>query len=416
MKDILIKYKIVFVFIIFIALAFIAGIASGQYFNNGKTFDFSKFNIINNTQASTSEPIDMEPFWRVWALLDQKYVATGKAATSTVPQDRIWGAIQGMTSALGDPYTVFMPPADTLEFKTNISGNFEGVGMEIGIKDGVLSVVAPLKGSPAEKAGIKAGDKIITIDGKPAVDLSTDKAVKLIRGPKGTIVKITILRNGDSKPLSFEITRAVIDIPTVKTEIKGDVFVISLYNFYAQSQQQFNNALKEFVNSKKGKLVLDLRGNPGGYLDAAVDMSSWFLAKGKTIVREEFGLTGQSDGREGKVYRSKGYDIFTDKLKMIILVDSGSASASEILAGALQENGIAKLVGTKTYGKGSVQELVKVTDSTSLKVTIAKWLTPNGNSISDGGLTPDYEVKITEADAKAEKDTQMEKALELLAK
>jgi len=281
--------------------------------------------------------------------------------------------------------------------------------MEIGIKDEVLSVVAPLKGSPAEEAGVKAGDKIITIDGKPAADLSTDKAVKMIRGPKGTVVKITVLRNGDAKPLTFEITRAVIDIPTVKTEIKGDVFVISLYNFYAQSQQQFSKALKEFVDSKKGKLVLDLRGNPGGYLDAAVDMASWFLPKGKVIVREEFG-----DGKEDTVYRSKGYDIFSDKLKMMILIDGGSASASEILAGALQENSIAKLVGSKTYGKGSVQELVKVTDTTSLKVTIAKWLTPNGVSISNGGLTPDYEVKISEEDAKNKKDSQMDKALELL--
>jgi len=411
MKEYLNKYKIVFVFIIFIAMAFVAGIASGNYLNNKQVFDFSSLNIINNTQASTSEPIDMTPFWQVWKMLDEKYVVTKHQEATTTAQDRIWGAIQGMTSALGDPYTVFMPPADAEEFETNISGNFEGVGMEIGIKDQALTVVAPLKGSPAEASGIKIGDKIITIDGKPAVDLTTDKAVKLIRGPKGTVVKITVLRNGDTKPLSFEITRAVIDIPTVKTEIKGDVFVISLYNFYAQSRTQFKGALKEFADSKKSKLVLDLRGNPGGYLDAAVDMASWFLPKDKVIVREELG-----DDKEEKVYRSKGYAIFSDKLKMIVLVDGGSASASEILAGALQEHGIAKLVGTKTYGKGSVQELLPVTDNTSLKVTIAKWLTPNGKSISDGGLTPDVEVKISEADLKAEKDTQMEKALELLAK
>ena len=409
MKEFLNKYKIVFIFVLFIALAFIAGIASGQYFNNGNTFDFSKLNIINNTQASTSEPIDMAPFWKVWALLDEKYVATKNIYATTTAQDRIWGAIEGMTGSLGDPYTIFMPPADAEEFETNISGNFEGVGMEIGIKDKALTVISPLKGSPAEAAGIKTGDKIITIDGKPAVDLTTDKAVKLIRGPKGTVVKITVLRNGDSKPLNFEITRAVIDIPTVDTEIKGDVFVISLYNFYAQSRTQFKGALKEFVVSKKSRLVLDLRGNPGGYLDAAVDMASWFLPKDKVIVREELG-----DDKEEKVYRSKGYATFSDKFKMIVLVDGGSASASEILAGALQEHGIAKLVGTKTYGKGSVQELLPVTNNTSLKVTIAKWLTPNGKSISEGGLTPDVEVKISDADAKAEKDTQMEKALELL--
>jgi carboxyl-terminal processing protease len=409
MKYFLNKYKIVIVFVIFIALAFMVGIASGQYLDRQNGVP-QKLNIINSVMASTSsDTIDMAPFWTAWSLLNEKYVPTGKAATSTTAQDRVWGAIQGMTAAMGDPYTVFMPPEDSKDFQSNISGNFEGVGMEIGIKDGVLSVISPLKGSPAERSGIKAGDKIIFIDDNPAVDLPTDKAVKLIRGPKNTVVRISVLREGINKALDFSITREVINIPTSKTEIKDDVFVISLYNFYAQSEAQFNIALKEFVDSKKTKLILDLRGNPGGYLDAAVDMGSWFLPKGKTIVREDTG-----DGKEEVVYRSKGYNIFNDNLKMFILIDSGSASASEILAGALQEQGVAKLVGTKSYGKGSVQELVKVTNDTYLKVTIAKWLTPNGKSISEGGLTPDYEVKITEQDIKDKKDTQMEKALELL--
>jgi len=409
MKSFLNKYKIVFVFVIFIALAFMVGIASGQYLDRQNGIP-EKLNIINTFTASASgDIIDMGPFWTAWRLLDEKYVPTGKAATSTTAQDRVWGAIQGMTAAMGDPYTIFMPPDDSKDFQTNIKGNFEGVGMEIGIKDGVLSVISPLKGSPAEKVGIKAGDKIITINGQPAVDLPTDKAVKLIRGPKDTVVKITILREGNNKTLDFSITRAVIDIPAIKTEIKGDVFIISLYNFYAEADSQFSLALKEFVNSKKTKLVLDLRGNPGGYLDSAVNMASWFLPSGKVIVREDFG-----GSRDEEVYRSKGHNIFNDNLKMIILIDNGSASASEILAGALQEHGVAKLVGTKSYGKGSVQELIPVTNNTSLKVTIAKWLTPGGKSISLDGLTPDYEVKISEADLKAVKDSQMDKALELL--
>ena len=409
MKSFLNKYKIVFVFVIFIILAFMVGIASGQYLDRQNAIP-EKLNIVNAVMASTSgDIIDMAPFWTAWRLLDEKYVPTGKAATSTTAQDRVWGAIQGMTAAMGDPYTIFMPPDDSKDFQTNIRGNFEGVGMEIGIKNGVLSVISPLKGSPAEKAGIKAGDKIITIDGQPAVDLPTDKAVKLIRGPKDTVVKITILREGNNKTLDFSITRAVIDIPSIKTEIKGDIFIISLYNFYAEADSQFSIALKEFVNSKKTKLVLDLRGNPGGYLDSAVNMASWFLPSGKVIVREDFG-----GSKDEEVYRSKGRNIFNDNLKMIILIDNGSASASEILAGALQEHGVAKLVGTKSYGKGSVQELIPVTNNTSLKVTIAKWLTPNGKSISLDGLTPDYEVKVSEADLKAVKDSQMDKALELL--
>jgi len=408
MFDFLRKIRVLLIFTLFLALFFVIGVSFGRSHPPLGYGQGAVLNVLNN-DASVGEPIDMEPFWDVWRLLDEKYVATKTKEGTTTVQDRIWGAIQGMTDSLGDPYTVFLPPEDAEEFETNISGNFEGVGMEIGIKDGVLSVISPLKGSPAEKAGIKAGDKIITIDGKPAIDLPTDKAVKLIRGSQGTVVKITVLRNGNSKPINFEITRAVIVLPTVETEIKGDVFVISLYNFYAPSKSQFNSALKEFINSKKHKLILDLRGNPGGYLDAAVDMASWFLPLGKPIVREDFG-----GGKDETVYRSKGYNIFTDKLRMIILVDNGSASASEILAGALQEHSIAKLVGTKTYGKGSVQELLPVTKDTSLKVTVAKWLTPGGISISDGGLTPDYEVKVTEEDLKAEKDPQMDKALELL--
>jgi carboxyl-terminal processing protease len=411
MFDFLKKSRSLIILILFVGLSFILGVSLGQNYSGQCLSQGETINVINGDGATTNEQIDMAPFWQVWKLLDDKFVATKKQASTTSPQDKVWGAIQGLTNSLGDPYTVFMPPQDAKDFQTDISGNFEGVGMEIGIKDGVLAVVSPLKGSPAEKAGIKAGDKIITIDGQPAADLSTDKAVKLIRGPKDTVVKISVLRNGNSKPLNFEIVRAVIDVPTVKTEIKGDIFVISLYNFYAQADEQFNNALKEFVSSKKNKLILDLRGNPGGYLDSAVNMASWFLPLGKTVVREDFG-----NKQPENVYRSKGYDIFNENLKMIILADSGSASASEILSGALQEYGIAKLVGTNTYGKGSVQELLPVAGGTSLKVTVARWLTPSGKSISEGGLKPDYEVKITDADIKAGEDPQMAKAVEILDK
>ena len=405
------RFRFIIISVLFIALSFTLGISFGRSHPSADVRPDVALNILNNDDAASVDNIDMASFWQVWKLLDEKYVPTKKVNATTTNQDRVWGAIQGMTNSLSDPYTVFMPPENAKEFQADISGNFEGVGMEIGIKDGALSVVSPLKGSPAEKAGIKAGDKILTIDGKPAVDLTTDKAVKLIRGPKNTVVKISVLRNGSGKSIDFSITRAVINVPTVKTEIKGDVFVISLYNFYAQAQTQFNDALKEFINSKKQKLILDLRGNPGGYLDSAVDMASWFLPVGKTVVREDSG-----NGNIESVYRSKGYDVFAnDNLKMIILVDGGSASASEILAGALQENGIAKLVGEKTYGKGSVQELIPVGDS-SLKVTIAKWLTPSGKSISEDGLIPDYVVKITDADLKAGLDPQINKAIELLDK
>jgi carboxyl-terminal processing protease len=369
-----------------------------------------------------------QSFWKVWRILSEKFVA----ATTTDTQKRIYGAIQGLTASQDDPYTVFFPPEEAAIFKSDIAGNFEGVGMEIAVKDKILTVVSPVKGSPAEKAGVKAGDKVLQIDGQSTADLPVDKAVKLIRGPKGTQVKILFLREGISQPFEKAITRDVIDIPTLQTEVKSGsattgtstasadngtglrkdgIFVIRLFSFTATSPDLFRKALRDFVESGSHKLVIDLRGNPGGYLEAAWDMSSWFLPTGTTIVTEDFG------GKQpNNVYRSKGYDIFGKNLDLIILVDSGSASASEIFAGALQENGVAKLVGTKTFGKGSVQELIPITPDTSLKVTIARWLTPKGHNLSHDGLNPDVEVKFTQADIDAKNDVQMNKAVEILRK
>lgn len=365
-----------------------------------------------------------EPFWRVWQVLSQKYVA----ATTTDSQDRIWGAIKGLASSQGDPYTVFFPPEENQMFKSDIAGNFEGVGMEIGVKDGVMTVVSPLKGSPAEKAGVRAGDKIIKINGESTLDLPVDKAVKLIRGPKGTTVKIIFVREGVSENLEKSIVRDVIDIPTIQTEIKSGgsasttassgaglredgIFVVRLFSFTAQASTLFRQALRDFIQSGSHKLIIDLRGNPGGYLDAAWDMASWFLPVGDVIVTEDFG------GKQtNQIYRSKGYNIFNNNYKFIILVDGGSASASEIFAGALQEHGRAKLVGVKTFGKGSVQELIPITDETSLKVTIARWLTPKGHNLSHDGLVPDVEVKVTQKDIDSKIDPQMNKAVEILRK
>ena len=362
----------------------------------------------SSSDSAVVNGVDLAAFWKAWKVLDDKFVTAG----STTPQTRVYGAIQGLASSFGDPYTVFFPPVESKMFQESISGGFEGVGMEIGVKNKQLQVVSPIKGSPAEKAGVKAGDLILTINGKTASSMSTDEAVKLIRGPKGTEVKISFLPVGATKPIVRNIIRDVISIPTIDLSSKPEnISVISLYSFTSQSANLFRNTLREFILTGNHKLILDLRGNPGGYLDAAVDMASWFLPLGKVVVTEDFGKNGKPN-----VFRSKGYDIFNDNLKMLILVDGGSASASEILAGALAEQGIAKLVGTKTFGKGSVQELVQITSDTSLKVTIARWLTPKGHNLSHDGLEPDYPVEVTEKDIAAKKDAVMEKALELLNK
>ena len=238
-----------------------------------------------------------------------------------------------------------------------------------------------------------------------------DEAINMIRGNVGTTVNLVIVRAGVKDPLKISIVRGVINIPTLDTETKGDVFVIHLYNFSANSADLFRNALREFVASGKYKMIIDLRGNPGGYLDAAVDMASWYLPMGNVVVQED-----HLNKTDNTIYRSKGYNIFNDKLKLVVMIDGGSASASEILAGALHDHGVATLVGTQSFGKGSVQELLDITSDTSLKVTIAKWLTPNGISISHQGLTPDVVVKLDETKFKTGVDTQLNAAIQLLDK
>ena len=361
---------------------------------------------ILNKENEVVSSTDLEPFWKVWNLIDQKYPGAEKIGD----QERVWGAVKGLAGSLDDPYTSFFPPEEAKDFEDSLNGEFGGVGMEIGIKDKIITVIAPLKDTPAYKAGIKAGDKILKIDKNITDSMSVEKAVSLIRGPKDTTVNLTIFRETDKKPREISITRDRIVIPTLDTKLRSDgIFVISLYNFSGNSSVLFQDALEEFIKSGSDKLVLDLRGNPGGYLDTAIDMASWFLPSGKIVVTEDYGTPEKE-----KVHRSRGYDIFTDQLKMVILMDGGSASASEILAGALNEHGVAKLVGEQTFGKGSVQELIDVTDDTALKITIAQWLTPNGISISKEGLKPDYEVEITEKDLETDHDPQMDKAVELL--
>jgi carboxyl-terminal processing protease len=390
-------------------LALVGGVfAGGAIFGYYKRPAVEKVYTLFNKEATKPADVDFSPFWVAWNTIEQKYVAKD----SVDDQAMVWGAIEGMAKGLGDPYTVFFPPQESKMFQENINGNFSGVGMEIGIRKGVLIVISPLKNTPAYRAGIKAGDTIIKIDDKVTTDMTADEAANFIRGEKGTKVKLTILRKDIDEPLEFEVVRDTIIIPTLDTETKpGGIFVIKLYNFSNGSADAFRKSLREFVLSGNNKLILDLRNNPGGYLESAVDMASWFLPIGEVVAREKFG------SGEENVFRSKGYDIFNSpagKLPMVILVNEGSASASEILAGALQEHGTAKLVGVKTFGKGSVQELIQITPNTSLKLTIAKWLTPNGKSLSDDGLEPDTKVEMAKEDIDANKDPQMDKAMELL--
>lgn len=401
MKSSINKSALVILSIIGIIGAFGIGIQVGQ-----KRAGYA--NTPQDSSLASGEALDLQPFWKTLDILNSKFIAT--TASSSVPsdKDKVWGAIEGLTASYGDPYTTFFPPKESTAFQEEVRGNFDGVGMEIAIKDKILTVVAPLKNTPAERAGIKAGDQILKIDKLYTGGMTVEEAIKHIRGPRGTMVTLVVKRNGGVEDIKVE--RDVINIPTIDTKLRDDgVFVISLYNFSASSATLFRGALREFIESGGDKLVLDLRNNPGGYLEASVDMASFFLPLGKTIVIEDSGVKSKQ-----KTERSRGYDVFNENLKMVILINEGSASASEILAGALHEHGIAKLVGEKSFGKGSVQELIEITPDTALKVTIARWLTPKGKSISENGLEPDVKVEVTKKDIEKKLDPQMEKAIAVL--
>jgi carboxyl-terminal processing protease len=360
-------------------------------------------------EAAGAQDVNLDEFWAVWKLLDEKFVSASTTKSLTL-EDKVQGAIAGLVSAYGDPYTVYLPPSEAERFGDDISGNFSGVGMEVGLRDGVVTIISPLPGTPAEKAGLISGDIIVKIDGKSTEDMRVDEAVRMIRGEKGTTVTFEIFREGDKDFRTIPVVRDTIDIPTVKTEKVDDVFIIALYSFNAISESKMEEAVKEYQASGSKKLIIDLRGNPGGFMQSAVDIASFFMPQGKVVVREQSGK-----GEEDIVFRTRSRQVgeFTPE-NLIVLVDNGSASASEILAGALKDHGVATVIGVPTFGKGSVQELMDLDGGASLKVTIARWLTPNGVSISDGGLAPDIVIKRTPADREAGKDPQKDAALRFL--
>jgi carboxyl-terminal processing protease len=386
---------------IIILFSFAAGFLAGEHTETKTNHTYS--------EAATVTEAELAPVWKAWELLEEKFVPASSTEKAT-KQENIWGIISGLANSYNDPYTVFFPPEQAQNFQEEISGQFGGIGVEIGVRDGVLTAIAPLKGTPAESAGLRSGDLIIEIDGVSTRSMTIDEAVEAIRGEVDTIVLLTIAREGENEFLEIPVTRAIIDIPTSETEMRNDgVFVLSLYNFGGTATSEFRTALRTFKESDSSKLIIDLRGNPGGYLEAAVEIASWFLPSGKVVVTEDYG-----SAREPIIHRSKGYDIVEDNWDIALLIDGGSASASEILAGALKEHGVATLIGEKTFGKGSVQELVDVTEDTSIKITVARWLTPNGVSLSNNGLVPDLEVEYSMDNVEEGIDPQLDAAVTFL--
>lgn len=388
--------------VVILAVLFI-GVYAGGRLQIAK-FNQAEIKKLVNKEAKPdfliSKNVDFNLFWRVWEKIKTDYAYQ--------PVDEVkmfYGAIEGIAASLGDPYSVFFEPQIAEEFQKDLDGEFDGIGAEIGIKDGVIIVVAPLLDSPAERAGLKAGDKILAIDSKDTRGMALDAAVKLIRGKRGTKVKLTITRDGAAKAADYEITRDKIVIKSVQWRMEGDVAYIKILQFGTETSRDFDAVVGKVVLKNPKGIILDLRNNPGGYLDAAIKMAGEWVPD-DIVVYERF--KGKDEG-----FKANGKGRLRD-FKTIVLINKGSASGSEIVAGALKDWNRAILVGEKSYGKGSVQDYNEFADGSALKLTIALWLTPNGNSINGQGVEPNVAVEITEEDAKASKDTQMEKAKELL--
>jgi carboxyl-terminal processing protease len=349
----------------------------------------------NNFQA------DLSLFWNVWNIMDEKYPFDEPSS-----DEKIFSAIEGLVNSYDDPYSQFLLPVESEFFSQTVSGVFAGIGAEITIRNGFLTVISPLKDSPAEQSGLQPGDVITHVDGYDISGETLGGGISKIRGKQDSTVVLTIFRVGEAEPRDVEVTRKVVTIPVLKSEIIDDIFIIHLYNFNELADDAFRKTMNDFKESGLTKILIDVRNNPGGYLSASIDMASYFLPQGTVVLREHFG-----DEKSDTLYRSLGYDLITGiNPQIIILQNNGSASASEIVAGALSDNGVAKIAGEQSYGKGSVQQLIELPQSTALKVTIAKWLTPNGDEISEIGISPDYEIP---SDFDSLEDTQLQEALTL---
>ena len=359
---------------------------------------------VSDINPGSDVDADFSIFWQAWSKIKENYLR----GTDVKDQDMVYAAIKGLAENLGDPYTTFFSPEEASKFNEDISGQFGGIGAELESVDGHIVVVAPMKGTPAEKAGLKPKDIVVKANDVDLLGKDTTEAVKIIRGEPGTKVTLTILREGVTGTKEIVITREIISVPAVEWEMRdGDILYLKLHNFNENAYSAFNRAMLEISGKEKPKaMVLDLRNNPGGYLEISVDIAGWFIEQGKVIVREKY-----ASGEETE-FKARGNNAL-GKMPLVVLTNEGSASAAEILAGALRDHKGVKTVGEKTFGKGTVQTLEELSDGSLLKITIANWLTPKGSVIDKQGISPDIEVKFTEEDVKNGKDAQLEKALEV---
>ena len=404
MKDL---SKIINVRLILIAtLAFFLGWQLGHRDVSFSWANYKPTISIINKEPPKNINIDFKLFWDTWDLVSRQYI--DKKAID--PNKLFYGSISGMVSAIGDPYTVFLPPQQQKSTTEELNGSFEGVGIELGFdKDKRLVVMAPLQGTPAEKSGIKPKDMIVKIGEKDTNGMTLPDAVNLIRGPKGTPINLTIFRDGDTDTKTFNLTRDTIIVKSVESSFKDTpkgkkVAIIKLSRFGERTRDEWMSAVEEITSSKPDGVILDLRNNPGGYLEGAVFVGSEFLDGGDVVLQEnnEGVRVPFKTDRTGRL----------TKIPLAVLINKGSASASEIVAGALQDRKRATLVGEKSFGKGTIQEAQELPNKTGIHITVAKWLTPNGRWVNaTEGFDPDVKIEADKQDAT--KDPQLNKALEL---
>lgn len=341
--------------------------------------------LSDSTPPGASQGLDV--IEEAWGIIFHDYVERDRLSPDTLSQ----AAIRGMVEALDDPYTSYMNAEDYQLNLESLGGAFEGIGAHVTVEDGQLTIIAPIPDSPAAKAGIRAGDIVMEIDGRPASEMSLAEAVINIRGPEGTPVRLLILHQGDTEPEEIEIIRAEIKVPSVRFEMRGDIAYINITHFSERTNEELSSVLQSVIQEKASGIIIDLRNNPGGLLDAVVEVTSHFLKEGTVV-----SVVDNQGNRTALEVKPEEPSI---DLPLVVLVNNFSASGSEVLSGALQDYGRATIAGTKTFGKGSVNILRQLEDGSGLYITTARWLTPNGRLIEGEGLSPDYELELEGEDA-----------------
>jgi len=395
--------KLIFSLLI-ILISFSSGFATNDFIRSldGKENITGLANLNIGSENEIEKKADFNIFWDAWKVVEDKY--------NLEPldyQEMVYGAVEGMVYSLGDPYTVFMNPEESEIFNEDMKGSFSGIGAEIGFRDKLLTVIAPLKDSPAENAGILPGDKILKVDGEEIIGVNIDKAVSLIRGEKGTKVLLTIARDELDEFKDIEIIRDTIILKTVEWEImESNIAYIKISQFKEETTFELDDKIDDILAIDPQGIIIDLRNNTGGYVGTVKEVAGRFLDRGEVVFIEDY-------GDEKNIHKTIGSKRFFN-VPIVVLMNEGSASASEILAGALRDNMDVKLVGKKTFGKGSVQELKYLKDGSSIKITVAEWLTPNGTIINNNGVEPDFDIEITTDDYENDRDPQLDKVIELL--